>query len=84
MGINKIIKNINKYFGQKKVGNDGLELIDELLDELKSKIIKLEKKLDKEESKSKRKHFKLEIRIARAELKKAKRRRDDLSKKLRR
>lgn len=78
MGIKKIIKNINHFFGQEEPEQGNLEIIDELLEELTNKIKKLEHKLENEDKKSKRKHLKLDIRIARAELKKASERRQEL------
>ena len=61
----------------------GIELtadnaIDDLLEKLEDKIKKIEKKLENGESHSKRKHLKLELKIAAAELKKGERRRKEL------
>ncbi len=73
MGLKKILK---KLAGLHKDGVDQedeyCESLVELIDELKKKQRKFEKRLAEEESTSKRKHLKLEMKIIRAELDKGK------------
>ena len=81
MGIKKLIKDLQHQLskGEKK-GHVPLDRIDDLLAELKKKEKKLEHKLADEDSSSKRKHLKLELKIARLQLKKGKARRAQIAK----
>ncbi len=82
MGIKKILKNLQEQLskGEKK-GHASLDRIDGLLLDLAKKERKLKQKLSKEKDSGKRKHLKLELQIARLELKKSKKRRAELSSK---
>lgn len=82
MGIKKLVKHLQEQLSKSdKKGRASLDSIDELLLDLAKKEKKLKEKLSKENNSSKRKHLKLEIKIARAELKKGKKRRAELAKK---
>ena len=80
MGIKKLIKNLQKQLakGEKK-GNAPLDRIDDLLLHMAKKERKLEQQLAEEKNPTKRKHLKLEIKMARVQLKKGKKRRAELA-----
>lgn len=82
MGISKLVKHLQQQLskGDKKHGAS-LDRIDELLLDLAKKERKLKKKLSEEKNSSKRKELKLEMKIARLQLKKGKKRRAELAKK---
>lgn len=82
MGIKKLIKDLQKQLSKsEQKDNAPLDHIDQLLLDLAKKERKLEKKLSEEKNSSKRKDLKLEIKIARLQLKKGKKRRTQLAKK---
>lgn len=75
-------KIINELKGYLKGGQEGIQCgaIDNLLLKLNERVNKTEKRLEKEGNEAKRKHLKLELKIAKAELKRAERRRKELNK----
>ena len=82
MGIEKLIKDLQKQLSKsEQKDNAPLDHIDQLLLDLAKKERKLEKKLSEEKNSRKRKDLKLEIKIARLQLKKGKKRRTQLAKK---
>jgi len=82
VGIKKLIKDLQKQLSKsEQKDNAPLDHIDQLLLDLAKKERKLEKKLSEEKNSSKRKDLKLEIKIARLQLKKGKKRRTQLAKK---
>lgn len=85
MGIEKLVKNLNKDLetGERGEARVRCDRIDELLHKLKKKKKKLKAKLAGETSKSKRKKLSLELRIASLELKKGIKRRKELEKRCR-
>jgi len=84
VGIKKLIKSLQKQLskGEKK-GKAPLDRIDNLLLEMAKKERKLERQLSDEKDPTKRKHLKLEIKMARLQLKKGKKRRAELATKKR-
>ena len=82
MGIKKLIKNLQKQLakGEKK-GNAPLDRIDDLLLEIAKKERKLEQQFSEEKNPAERKQLKLEIKMARLQLKKGKKRRAELAEK---
>lgn len=80
MGIKKLIKNLQKQLskGEKK-GKAPLDRIDDLLLDMAKKERNLEQKLSEEKNPTKRKHLKLELKTARVQLKKGKKRRAELA-----
>ena len=82
MGIEKLLENLNTYLkkGEKKKSVQ-CGRIDEILEKLEDKKSKLEKKAEDENNKSKKKRLKTEIKIIALQLKKAYKRREELSKK---
>lgn len=82
MGIKKLVNNLQEQLSQgDKKGRASLDRIDDLLLDLAKKERKLKEKLSEEKNSSKRKHLKLEIKIAHLQLKKGKKRRAELSRK---
>ena len=82
MKIQKIIKNLQKQLAKPdKKASAALDHIDDLLLELAKKERRLKKDLAEEKNASKRKHLKLELKIAQVQLKKGKKRRAELAKK---
>lgn len=82
MGIKKLVKHLQQQLakGEKK-GHVSCDRIDDLLLDLGKKEKKLEQKLSDEKNSAKRKHLKLELKIARLQLKKGKKRRAELASK---
>ena len=70
MGLEKLLKKLGNYLEGKK---DGCEEVRELLEKLQGKQKKIEKKLADEDSSSKRKSLKLELKIIKSEMKKGNR-----------
>ena len=82
MGIKKLIKNLQKQLEKsEKRGKAPLDRIDDLLLEMAKKERKLEQHLSEEKNATKRKHLKLELKMARVQLKKGKKRRAELASK---
>lgn len=81
MGLEKIIKQLKEHLdrGAKKK-SVRCDAVDDLLKKLDERKKKLEKKLDKESSGSKRKHLKLELKIVDAEIKRGRDRRQQIKK----
>lgn len=80
MKLSKILKNLDKYLHKAKASNAvRCDQLDSLLDELKSKGKKTEKALAKEKGGTERKQLKLELKMIKVELRKAKERRKELS-----
>jgi hypothetical protein len=80
VGIRKLIKNLQKQLAKsEKKGKAPLDRIDDLLLEMAKKERKLEQQLSEEKNPTKRKHLKLEIKMARLQLKKGKKRRAELA-----
>lgn len=74
MGLNKILKKLGRFLdGEQPIIEDSCDEIRELLEKLKEKKVKLESKIENEDSSSKRKAMKLELKITVAELKKGNR-----------
>ncbi|MET0106164.1 MAG: hypothetical protein ABW072_13630 [Sedimenticola sp.] len=74
MGLEKLVKKVKACLdkdGKKKTHCDALE---SLLDKLKEKESKLQKKLSKETDPKKRKHLNLELKIIHVQMKKGKKR----------
>lgn len=80
MGVKKLLDKLNRYLSngdtQKAIRCDE---IDTILVKLSKKEQRLRKKLDKEKNKSKRKKLGMEVRIVSLQLKKGKKRREELS-----
>lgn len=84
MGIQKLVKKLKAHLAKgKKKDKVSCERIDELLVALAKKEKKLEQKLAKEKDPADRKHLKIELKVARLQLKKGKERRRELEKKCR-
>ena len=82
MGIKKLVKHLQEQLAKGgKKGHISCDRIDDLLLELGKKEKKLEHKLSEEKNSAKRKHLKLELKIARLQLKKGKKRRAEISSK---
>jgi len=68
MGLDKLLKKLGDYLEGKE---DSCEEIRELLEKLQKKQKQIEHKLADEDSNSKRKSLKLELKIIKAQMKKA-------------
>ncbi len=82
MNINKLVETLNDYLtaaGRKK--RVQCSRIDELLEKLKKKKIKLKNKLQHESDNTKRKRLKTNLKIVSLQLKKGNKRRDELKEK---
>jgi hypothetical protein len=82
MGIEKLLESLNTYLrkGEKKKSAQ-CGRIDEILQKLEEKKSKLEKKVKDEKNKSKKKRLNTELKIIALQLKKAHKRREELSEK---
>jgi len=82
MGLKKLIKNLqdNLSEGERK-NNVACDRIDALLGKLEKKEHQLRRKIAKEKNATKRKHLKLQLKIASVQYKKGKTRRAELEKK---
>jgi hypothetical protein len=79
MGITKLLENLNAYLVQGgKKSPAKCDQIDDLLDQLRDKEKKLKKKLEKEKNRSKRKRLKTDLKIVAVQLKKGRKRRDEV------
>ncbi len=71
MDLQKLLKKLGQLLDySERSGQPDCESVEELLEKLKKKRDKLEKKIDDETSSSKRKSLKLDLKITKAELKK--------------
>ena len=82
MGLKKLIKNLQNNLNEgKRKNNLSCDRIDALLGKLEKKENQLRRKIAKEKNATKRKHLKLQLKIASVQYKKGKARRAELEKK---
>ncbi len=82
MGLKKLIKNLQHHLAKGEHKDSvSCDQIDELLGRLEKKENKLQRKLAKEKDSAKRKHLKLQIKIASVQRKKGLARRRELEEK---
>lgn len=81
MGLEKLLKKLNNHLTKQEHKSSDLncERIDVLMEKLVKKKKILKESLDTEKGKMERKHLKLEFKIVSRELKKAGKRRDELT-----
>jgi len=70
MGIDKILKNLNKLFNKDKIKKSHCEELNDLLKDLEKKYIKLKSEFDSESSGKARKKLKTELKIVKVQLRK--------------
>ncbi|MES9854575.1 MAG: hypothetical protein ABW170_22390 [Candidatus Thiodiazotropha sp. L084R] len=82
MKVKSLLQNLKKMLEKAELSDKvKCDRIDELLIQLEKKEKRLQGKLAKEKNSSKYKRLKIELRIVKAQLKKGKKRRQELSKK---
>lgn len=82
MGIEKLLESLNDYLHRsEKKKTVHCDRIDEILSKLEDKKKKLEKKIESENNNTKKKRLKTELKIVSLQMKKAYKRRQELSKK---
>ena len=70
MGIDKILKSLDKLFNKHKIKKSHCEELNDLLTELEKKYIKLKSEIDSESSGKRRKKLKTELKIVKVQLRK--------------
>lgn len=82
MNIRTILDNLKKQLDKAEVSDKSkCDRIDELLEKLEKKEKRLQSKLNEEKDSKKYRRLKTDLKIIQAQLKKGKKRRDELSKK---
>lgn len=70
MGIDKILKNLNKLFDRNKIKKSHCEQLNDLLKELEKKQSKLKSQINSESNGKARKKLKTELKIVKVQLRK--------------